>query len=296
MTEMALLPSGLGEVPSPIPVVVYGEDISADDLQRATFFVPIYMGPEANLALMNRMPRLHTCQMLTAGFENALPHLPSGARLYNAAGVHDASTAELAVGLIIANLRGIDEAARDMKLGMWRHRQLPALADKQVLIIGAGGVGEAIRRRLEPFEAEIIMVGRTAREGVSASSELDALLPLADVVILAIPLDDVTTGMVDATFLGRMKDGALLVNVARGRVVRSDDLLAELASGRIRASLDVTDPEPLPVEHPLWSVPGLLVTPHLGGNSSAFLPRARRLVEGQLDRLGRGDPLINQVS
>ena len=296
MTEMALLPSGLGEVPSPIPVVVYGEDISADDLQRATFFVPIYMGPEANLALMNRMPRLHTCQMLTAGFENALPHLPSGARLYNAAGVHDASTAELAVGLIIANLRGIDEAARDMKLGMWRHRQLPALADKQVLIIGAGGVGEAIRRRLEPFEAEVIMVGRTAREGVSASSELDALLPLADVVILAIPLDDVTTGMVDATFLGRMKDGALLVNVARGRVVRSDDLLAELASGRIRASLDVTDPEPLPVEHPLWSVPGLLVTPHLGGNSSAFLPRARRLVEGQLDRLGRGDPLINQVS
>ncbi len=296
MTEMALLPSGLGEVPSPIPVVVYGEDISADDLQRATFFVPIYMGPEANLALMNRMPRLHTCQMLTAGFENALPHLPSGARLYNAAGVHDASTAELAVGLIIANLRGIDEAARDMKLGMWRHRQLPALADKQVLIIGAGGVGEAIRRRLEPFEAEIIMVGRTARAGVSASSELDALLPLADVVILAIPLDDVTTGMVDATFLGRMKDGALLVNVARGRVVRSDDLLAELASGRIRASLDVTDPEPLPVEHPLWSVPGLLVTPHLGGNSSAFLPRARRLVEGQLDRLGRGDPLMNQVS
>ena len=296
MTEMALLPSGLGEVPSPIPVVVYGEDISADDLQRATFFVPIYMGSEANLALMNRMPRLHTCQMLTAGFENALPHLPSGARLYNAAGVHDASTAELAVGLIIANLRGIDEAARDMKLGMWRHRQLPALADKQVLIIGAGGVGEAIRRRLEPFEAEIIMVGRTARAGVSASSELDALLPLADVVILAIPLDDVTTGMVDATFLGRMKDGALLVNVARGRVVRSDDLLAELASGRIRASLDVTDPEPLPVEHPLWSVPGLLVTPHLGGNSSAFLPRARRLVEGQLDRLGRGDPLINQVS
>ncbi len=296
MTEMALLPSGLGEVPSPIPVVAYVEDITADDLQRATFFVPIYMGPEANLALMNRMPRLHTCQMLTAGFENALPYLPTGARLYNAAGVHDASTAELAVGLIIANLRGIDEAARDMRLGMWRHRQLPALADKQVLIIGAGGVGEAIRRRLEPFEAEIIMVGRTARVGVSASSELDALLPLADVVILAIPLDDVTTGMVDATFLGRMKDGALLVNVARGRVVRSDDLLAELASGRLRASLDVTDPEPLPIDHPLWSVPGLLVTPHLGGNSSAFLPRARRLVEGQLHRLGRGDPLINQVS
>ncbi|CAB4998125.1 unannotated protein [freshwater metagenome] len=140
------------------------------------------------------------------------------------------------------------------------------------------------------------MVGRKARVGVRASSELDVLLPLADVVILAIPLDDVTTGMVDARFLGRMKDGALLVNVARGRVVRTDDLLAELASGRLRASLDVTDPEPLPVGHPLWSVPGLLVTPHLGGNSSAFLPRARRLVEGQLDRLGRGDPLMNPVS
>jgi phosphoglycerate dehydrogenase-like enzyme len=296
MTEMALLPAGLGEVPSPIPVVVYDEDINADDLQRATVFVPIYMGPESNLALMDRMPRLHTCQMLTAGFDNALPHLPSGARLYNAAGVHDASTAELAVGLIIANLRGIDEAARDMSLGMWRHRSLPALADKQVLIIGAGGVGEAIRRRLEPFEAEIIMVGRTARVGVRPSSELEALLPHADVIILAVPLDEATAGMVDARFLGRMKDGALLVNVARGRVVRSDDLLAELASGRLRASLDVTDPEPLPADHPLWTVPGLLVTPHLGGNSSAFLPRARRLVASQLDRLGRGEPLVNQVS
>jgi len=296
MTEMALLPAGLGEVPSPIPVVVYDEDIEADDLQRVTVFVPIYMGPESNLALMDRMPRLHTCQMLTAGFDNALPYLPPGARLYNAAGVHDASTAELAVGLIIANLRGIDEAARDMRLGMWRHRSLPALADKQVLIIGAGGVGEAIRRRLEPFEAEIIMVGRTARVGVRARSELDSILPHADVIVLAVPLDDATTGMVDSRFLGLMKNGALLVNVARGRVVRSDDLLAELASGRLRASLDVTDPEPLPPDHPLWTVPGLLVTPHLGGNSSAFLPRARRLVASQLDRLGRGEPLVNQVS
>jgi len=296
MTEIALLPAGLGEVPSPIPVVVYDEDIDVDDLQRATVFVPIYMGPESNLALMDRMPRLHTCQMLTAGFDHALPHLPRGARLYNAAGVHDSSTAELAVGLIIANLRGIDEAARDMRLGMWRHRTLPALADKQVLIIGAGGVGEAIRRRLEPFEVETIMVGRTARVGVRARSELPALLPHADVIILAVPLDEATAGMVDARFLGRMKDGALLVNVARGRVVRSDDLLAELASGRLRASLDVTDPEPLPPDHPLWTVPGLLVTPHLGGNSSAFLPRARRLVASQLDRLGRGEPLVNQVS
>jgi len=283
-------------VASPIPSATYDEDVAAELLEQATFFVPIYMGPAANLALMARMPRLRVCQMLTAGYDNALAHLPSGVTLCNAAGVHDASTAELALGLIIASLRGLDDAARDMGQGYWRHRRLPALADRRVMVIGAGGVGQAIQRRLEPFEVEVQMVGRSARPGVHAQAELEGLLPEADVVILAVPLDDATTGMVDRAFLGRMKDGALLVNVARGKVVRTDDLLAELSSGRIRACLDVTDPEPLPVDHPLWQAPGLLISPHVGGNSSAFLPRARRLVASQLARLSAGEPLVNRVA
>lgn len=298
MSELALLPAGLGEVISPIPAVIYPDDGEVDPsaLADATFFVPVYMGPPENLALMGSMPHLRVCQLLTAGFDNALPYLPEGVVLCNASGVHDASTAELTLGLIIANLRGLDDAARDMNQGIWRHRRLPALADKVVLIIGAGGVAQAIRRRLEPFEVEVVMMGRTARAGVRGLAELDAILPTVDVVILVVPLDETTTGMVDAAFLSKMKDGALLVNVARGKVVRTGALLAELTTGRLRASLDVTDPEPLPQDHPLWSAPGLLISPHVGGNSSAFLPRARRLVADQLARLATGEELVNRVS
>lgn len=298
MSELALLPAGLGEVASAIPTSVYPDagEVDPAALAAATFFVPVYMGPPANLALMARMPQLRVCQMLTAGFDNALAHLPPGVTLCNASGVHDASTAELALGLIIANLRGLDDAARDMQQGIWRHRRLPALADKIVLVIGTGGVAQAIRRRLEPFEVEVIMMGRTARAGVRGRAELDAILPTVDVVILVVPLDSTTTGMVDAKFLARMKDGALLVNVARGKVVQTDALLAELTTGRLRASLDVTDPEPLPQDHPLWSAPGLLISPHVGGNSSAFLPRARRLVREQLDRLAVGNEIVNRVA
>lgn len=299
MTELALLPGALGEISSPVPAVFYEGEVAEDAqdaLGHVTFFVPIYMGPQSNLALMSKMPRLRACQMLTAGYDNALAHLPVGVVLCNAAGVHDASTAELTLGLIIASLRGIDEAARDMRQGTWRHRRLPALADRRVLVIGAGGVGQAIRQRLEPFEVEIHMVGRSARPGVHGQSELSTLLPEADVVILAVPLDDATTGMVDDAFLRRMKDGALLVNVARGKVVQTEALLDELVAGRLRAALDVTDPEPLPPGHPLWTAPGLLITPHVGGNSTAFLPRARRLVRQQLERLHRGQALANQVA
>lgn len=297
MSELALLPAGLGEVDSSIRTVVYPDDGEVDSsaLADATFFVPVYMGPPANLALMSSMPHLRVCQLLTAGFDNALPYLPDGVTLCNASGVHDASTAELTLGLIIANLRGLDDAARDMNQGIWRHRRLPALADKVVLVIGAGGVAQAIRRRLEPFEVDVIMMGRTARAGVRGLAELDVILPTVDVVILVVPLDETTTGMVDAAFLSKMKDGALLVNVARGKVVQTEALLAELTTGRLRASLDVTDPEPLPQDHPLWSAPGLLISPHVGGNSSAFLPRARRLVADQLARLTAGEELINTV-
>ena len=278
----ALIPASLGPVETDATVIAYGEVIDESALAVAEFFVPAYMGHAATLQQMADMPRLQVCQLLTAGYDNAIPYLRPGVTLCNAAGVHDASTAELAVGLAISSLRGIDEAARNTPVGRWDHRNLPALADKHVVIVGAGGVGRAIQRRLEPFEVTITVVGRTARAGVLATTDLPTVLPTADVVMLALPLDPSTELMVDATFLASMRDGALLVNVARGRIVDTDALVAELAAGRIRAALDVTDPEPLPADHELWQQPGVLITPHLGGDSSAFLPRARRLVERQL--------------
>jgi len=284
----AMLPDEVRPTDPPLPVVSRPEDV--------VFYVPRYMGTADDLTLMARMPHLRVVQLLTAGYENALRHLPTGVTLCNAGGVHDASTAELAVGLTIASLRGIDTFARAMPSGAWLYGRREALADKRVLVLGAGGVGQAIQRRLEPFEVDVHLVGRSARAGVHAAGDVPALLPAADVVILAVPLTDKTHHLVDTAFLSRMADGALLVNVARGPVVDTDALVEQVASGRIRAALDVTDPEPLPPDHPLWALPGALISPHVGGNTSAFLPRARRLVAEQLRRFAAGEPLMSVVS
>lgn len=279
----AMLPDDVRPVDSPIPVT--------DRLEDVAFYVPRYMGPMEDLALMAQMPALRVVQLLTAGFDAAMAHLPPGVTLCNAGGVHDASTAELGVGLILASLRGIDDFARAMPTGHWRHTRREALADRRVLIVGAGGVGTALRDRLLPFETDVVMVARTARPGVHPVADLPELLPQADVVVLALPLDERTRGLVDEAFLGRLANGSLLVNLSRGPVVDTDALVAALEAGRIRAALDVTDPEPLPVGHPLWSLPGVLISPHVGGNSTAFLPRARRLVSDQLQRFASGRPL-----
>jgi phosphoglycerate dehydrogenase-like enzyme len=226
----------------------------------------------------------------------AAPGTPAGVTLCNARGVHDASTAELAVALVLASQRGIPDFVRDAQRGRWAGDRRESLADRTVLVVGHGSVGQAVESRLAPFECTVRRVARRARDEVAGFSELPSLLPHADVVVLTVPMTDETRGMVDAAFLGAMKDGALLVNVARGAVVVTDDLLAEVSTGRLRAALDVTDPEPLPPDHPLWALPNVLVSPHVGGNTSAFLPRARRLVVDQLRRHAAGEPLRNVIS
>jgi len=178
----------------------------------------------------------------------------------------------------------------------WKPEWTTSLADRKVLIVGYGSVGAAIERRLDGFEVEVTRVARSAREGVHALTELPTLLPEADVVILIVPLTDETRGMVDADFMSRMKEGALLVNMARGPVVDTEALVTELEQRRILAAVDVTDPEPLPSGHPLWRAPGLLISPHVGGASSVMWPRAHRLVQEQLERFATGEPLLHVVS
>ncbi|MFC6286754.1 2-hydroxyacid dehydrogenase [Nocardioides sp. GCM10027113] len=266
-----------------------------DSFADVAFYVtPYLLGPEV-ADVLPRMPSLRVVQTLTAGVDNLRGRTPDGVVLCSGRGIHDASTAELAVTLVLASLRGVPGFVRDQDRGVWRPGWHPALADRRVLLVGHGAVGEAIERRLAPFEVEVVRVARTAREGVHALDELSALLPEVDVVVLAVPLTDATRGLVDAGFLAGMRDGALLVNVARGAVVDTDALLAELRSGRISAALDVVDPEPLPAGHPLWEAPNLLVSPHVGGSSSAMWPRAHRLVREQLERFAAGDPLRNVV-
>ncbi len=267
-----------------------------DDPAQVELFVLPYTFDTATLAPLARMSRLRVVQTLTAGVEHVAAAVPDGVTLCNARGVHDASTAELAVTLALAALRGLPGFVRAQDRQEWVHEQLGSLADKRVLVIGAGSIGGAVARRLAPFECDVVLVASRARAGVRGIDELAGLLPTAEVVVLTLPLTDATRGLVDAAFLAALPDGALVVNVARGPVVDTGALLAELASGRLRAALDVTDPEPPPPGHPLWSAPGLLLSPHVGGNTTAFRPRAIALVRDQLTRWSEGRPLRNVVA
>ncbi|MEU0171220.1 2-hydroxyacid dehydrogenase [Streptomyces iakyrus] len=280
-----------------------GEDFPADPADCAFYVVP-YMKPSPLCVRpLGRMSNVRVVQTLSAGIDHVEPglgRLPAGVRLCNARGVHEASTGELTLALILASLRGIPDFVRAQDRGEWLGGFRPALADKNVLIVGYGSIGEAIEDRLVPFEvARVARVARsertTARGPVHPLTELPALLPEADVVILSTPLNESTRGLAGADFLSRMKDGALLVNVARGPVVDTKALLAELETGRITAALDVTDPEPLAREHPLWRAPGVLISPHVGGPTSAFLPRAKRLLVDQLNRYVNREPLRNVI-
>ncbi|GAA2780062.1 2-hydroxyacid dehydrogenase [Kitasatospora paracochleata] len=268
-------------------------------LRTVELFVVPYTFTAAALPLLARMPRLRVLQSLSAGVDDLAPSVPAGVTLCNARGVHDASTAELAVALVLASLRGIPGFVVDQQAHRWSDGFWPALAGRSVLIVGHGSIGAAVEARLAAFECDIVRVARTARESpggpVHAFGELPRLLGTADVVVLTVPLAPGTRGLVDAGFLARMKDGALLVNVARGPVVDTDALVRELRSGRLRAALDVTEPEPLPADHPLWSAPNVLITPHVGGQTSAFEPRARALVRTQLERFTAGLPPVNVV-
>ncbi|MFF6884546.1 2-hydroxyacid dehydrogenase [Streptomyces sp. NPDC012421] len=278
-----------------------GADFPADPADCAFYVVPYMKGSAVAVRPLAAMTSLRVVQTLSAGIDHVVPGLGSlgpGVSVCNAKGVHEASTAELTLALILASLRGIPRFVRGQDAEEWRDGFYPALADKSVLIVGYGSIGSAIEDRLAPFEcARVARVARsartTARGPVHALADLPALLPEADVVVLSTPLTPETTHLADAGFLARMKDGALLVNVARGPVVDTNALLKEVESGRITAALDVTDPEPLPAGHPLWHAPGVLVTPHVGGSTSAFMPRAKRLIAGQVGRFAAGEELAN---
>ena len=290
-------PDLLGDPPAGLRYeVVDPTEHVPDSVAEVEFYVPPYqVGPRVG-EVLPRMTGLRVVQTMTAGVDNVRAHIPPGVTLCNGRGIHDTSTAELALTLILSSLRGIPDFVRAQDRATWEPQWRPALADRRVLLVGYGAIGEAIEARLRPFEVEVVRVARTGRDGVHPIGALPDLLPEVDVVVLVVPLTDATRGLVDADFLARMKDDALLVNVARGAVVDTDALVAALHSGRIHAAIDVADPEPMPADHPLWRAPNLLVSPHVGGASSAMWPRAHRLVRDQLHRYAAGEPLVNVMS
>ncbi|MET3806028.1 phosphoglycerate dehydrogenase-like enzyme [Nakamurella sp. UYEF19] len=286
----------LGTVPEGVEVIVWdGSGPKPARLELTEFWVP-KVEDEGDLPTMfSAMPAMKVMQLTSAGVENLVGHIAPGVTLCHARGVHGTSVAELVLLLILASQRQLLHFLAAQHEGRWDLIQGDDLRDKRVLIIGAGDLGEQTARRLRGFDAVPILVARTAREGASAFDELPQLLPTADVVVLTLPLTPRTAGLVDAEFLARLPDGAMLVNVARGQIVVTDALLAELNSGRLRAGLDVMDPEPLPEGHPLWSAPNVIITPHAAGHVKQAGPRAFALVNAQLRRYLGGEKLLNVV-
>ncbi|MET0998451.1 MAG: 2-hydroxyacid dehydrogenase [Marmoricola sp.] len=289
-------PEELGDLPTGLRYEHVDPDHLPDSRAEVEFYVLPYRFRPADGDVLSELPRLKVVQTMSAGVEHIQRFVPDGVLLCNGRGIHDTSTAELALTLVLASLRGIPQFVRAQEHGEWRPELRESLADKHVLIVGYGQIGEAIEARVLPFEAEVTRVARSARDGVHPIGDLPDLLPDADVVVLIVPGTEDTRGLFDAQMLGRLKDGALLVNISRGPVVDTDALLAELRSERIHAALDVVDPEPLPQTHPLWGAPNLLIAPHVGGNSTAMQPRAHQLVREQLHRFAAGEPLANVMT
>jgi len=251
--------------------------------------------PASRMPVLAKLPRLNLIQLMSAGAEQAIPFVPPGVTLCNARGAHDPAVAEWIMAVILAQVRELPRFAAAQQAATWAPARTGALAGQRGVVVGYGSIGAAVERLLTPFGVTVQRIARRARNGVSAMDELAAALPDADIVIVLVPVTPATNGLVDARFLSQLHDGALLVNAARGSIVDTGALLTELRSGRLRAALDVTDPEPLPDGHPLWSAPGLLLTPHVGGATPQAVPRAMAVVRDQLARYASGEPLRNIV-
>jgi phosphoglycerate dehydrogenase-like enzyme len=286
----------LGELPPDVEIVVWdGYPPRPAGAERVEFFVGRYdMAPPPADALAG-LPALRVVQLMSAGVENWLPVVPAGVRLCNGRGIHGGSTAELAVAGMLAVLRGLVHFEDERRAHHWAPALTRGVTGQRVLVLGAGDIGSRVAAALRPFDADVTLAGRQARPGVRGMDEVPALLPHHQVVVVAVPHTAETHRLVDAAFLGALPDGALLVNVARGAIVDTDALLAELGARRLHAFLDVTDPEPLPPDHPLWDAPNLLLTPHVGGGTRGWADRAYALVREQLLRYRDGQPLVNAV-
>jgi phosphoglycerate dehydrogenase-like enzyme len=246
-------------------------------------------------AFMRELPRLRLVQTLNAGTEQWEGRMPEGVALSNARGAHGGSTAEWAAAVLLTMYREMTEFASDQAAATWRFRVTDTLAGKSVLVLGAGDLATNLQRRLEPFGVRTTLVGRRSRPGVNSLADLPGLLGEQDAVVVMFPLTRETRHIVDAGFLARMRDGAILVNAARGPLVDTDALLAEVESGRLRAALDVTEPEPLPPDHPLWHAPGVLITPHVAGATRGFQDRAWAVAAAQIAQYAAGQPPENLV-
>ncbi|MGW5748873.1 2-hydroxyacid dehydrogenase [Amycolatopsis sp. NPDC003861] len=298
MSARVLLPWTDIDVPEGLGAAYYdGAGAPPADLGDVEFYVLPYDRGSEPPKLIRELPSLRVVQSLSAGVEAIVPLLPEGVRLANGRGLHDLSVAEHALALIHAAQRDLPRWFAQQTHGEWVREHTRSLADSRVLLVGYGSIGQAIERQLVAAEAVVTRVASRPRpdEGVHGVAELPTLLPEADIVVLVLPDTPATRGLIGAAELAALPDDALVVNVGRGTAIDTDALLAETRTGRLRAGLDVVDPEPLPADHPLWTVPGVVITPHIAGGSASFYPRAKKLAAEQLRRYAQGEELLNLV-
>jgi phosphoglycerate dehydrogenase-like enzyme len=289
---------------SPLPEGLRGvvwdmKDEPGEELGGIDGVILPYIDAGAVMGSLAKVPNLKFVQTQSTGYDGVREAAGPGAAVANASGVHAAATAELAVGLILAKLRGIDQAVKDQQIESWKPQRRQSLADRQILLLGIGGIGKELARRLEPFEVTITRVGSTARTDadgqVHGPEELVTLAADHDILVSVLPLNGNTHHLVGRDVLAALPNGALVVNVGRGAVVDTDALTREVVAGRLQCAIDVVDPEPLPTGHPLWSAENALITPHIGGNASAFEPRILKLLKRQLEALAAGETPANLV-
>ncbi|HEV2770706.1 MAG TPA: NAD(P)-dependent oxidoreductase [Solirubrobacteraceae bacterium] len=290
---------GLREALEPAPVgmelaVVPRDAAQAPDVDRVEVLVPA-AAPDRLGDLLPRMGGLRLIQVLSAGVDWIEGLVPEGVTLCNARGSRDVAVAEWVLAAMLHHAQDLVRADDQRRDGVWEPWSPREVAGSTVLIVGHGAIGRALEQRLTAMEAEVIGFARRARAGVRGLEELGELLPRADVVVLLAPLTEQSRHLADSAFLEAMRPGALLVNAGRGALVDTDALVAALDAGRLRAALDVTEPEPLPSGHRLWRAPGLLLTPHHAGDTPQAHARAVAIVRDQLGRYARGEPLANVV-
>ncbi|MGN7189156.1 NAD(P)-dependent oxidoreductase [Microbacterium enclense] len=293
----AQLRSDLQPLPEGVDVVVWDmKDAAPRD--RFDMVVPPYMSMDGVIEALSTV-EVGLVQSQSIGYDNVEGRLPDGLVFANASSVHETATAELAVALALAAQRRLPDFVRAQDRGEWIGGGATGLADQRVTLLGFGGVGRAIAARLKPFEVELRAVASHGRlqddVEVFPLGKLDDVLAETDILIASLPGGDATRHVIDDAALTALPDGALVVNVGRGPLVDTDALVAHVRRGRIRAALDVTNPEPLPADHPLWSLEGVLIAPHVGGATDAMRPRIARLLRRQIDRLRAGEEPLNVV-
>ncbi len=287
--------ASLGKLPEAVEINLIPRDRALpQEIEKVEFLVPPY-GSRRVIEALPRFTALRVLQVNSAGVDWIAPSVPEGAALCSARGTRDAPVAEWVVGTILDSYKGLARFRRQQEQARWNPLMPRELAGSKALIVGYGSIGRAVEDRLRPFGVEVTGVASRQRGDTHGVDAIDELLPRADIVIVLLPGTPETAGLIDKQRLARLKTGALLVNAGRGAVIDTDALCDELESGRLEAALDVTDPEPLPPESPLWRLPNVLVTPHVAGDSPAADQRVYELVGDQIRRHLKGDPLLNVV-